>query len=236
MFRDTIIDSHAKIGKNVKIGDYTRICADVIIEDNAVIGDGCRIGFEDCRLNEKERIRQNKLYASFKLKENRCIIRKNAFIQDGVRIFNKVTIGSKCYIGNNSFIRGNCAIGDSVLLGIGVSVGPFACVGSNSKILNYTIIGSTSRVGKNVFISPYVVLSENKYMLDNYKKTKGPVIEDYSRIGALSTIISSRIGKYSIVGANSVLTEDLPAMKLFNHNTIRDISENELKEYRKDFS
>ena len=229
--KNSIIDPKAQIGKNVKIGDYAKISANVVIEDDVVIGDWCKIGFDDA-LNEKTIIKQNPYYKKFLISKNKCIIKRGTTVSDGAHIFNKVIVEKNSFIGNNTFIRSNSRLGTRVVNGFNVYIGPFAEIGDGSMILNYSTVGSTSKIGKNVFIGPSVVLVENKYMLiRNYKKRKGPIIEDYVRIGCLSAIISCHIGKFSVIGANSVVTKDLPEGSVYFQGVKRKIKELEKKEY-----
>jgi len=224
------ISPKARIGKNVSIGEGTRIAGNAVIEDGVTIGDYCKIGFDD-PVREKAIIRQNSYYKDFLVAGNKCLIKKNTSVHDGARIFNKVTIGEGCRIGDNAFIRGHCKIGAGVTVGFCAYIGPFVEIAGDSVILNSSVIGSTSKIGKKVFISPCVMLAENKYMsISSYKKRKGPVIGDYVRIGCLSTIISCKIGRFSIIGANSVIAKDLPEGMVYFQGTLRKATAGEKKE------
>jgi UDP-3-O-[3-hydroxymyristoyl] glucosamine N-acyltransferase len=205
----SIVASRARVGKNIVIGDYTQISANAVIEDDVVIGDRCKIGFPDS-VNIAKRIKQNSYYKKFLIERSSCFIKKGTVVNDGATIMEQVIIGSNCRIGNNSFIRSNCRLGNNVSIGYAATIEPFVEIGDNSAILQYCAIGSTSLIGKYVFLSPGCMLAENRYMsMSTFKNRKGPVIEDYVRIGALSTIIGCRIGKFCMIGANSVIAKDL---------------------------
>ncbi|MBN1526346.1 MAG: hypothetical protein JW919_02015 [Candidatus Omnitrophica bacterium] len=206
--KNSIIDPKAQIGKNVKIGDYTKISSTAVIGDNVAIGDRCKIGFDDV-IKEDFIIKQNPYYVDFVL-ANKCVIGNGATVCDGAYVYNKVIIGNDSLVGNNAYIRGNTMIGSHAVIGFSAYIGPFVEIGDNSLVLNYSAIGSTSKIGKNVFISPSVMLAENKHMTMDYTGRRGPIIGDYVRIGALSTIVSCNVGNLSVIGANSVVTKDLP--------------------------
>lgn len=231
----SLVDKNAEIGKNVKIGNYTQISGNVVIEDDVIIGDGCKIGFCDS-VNERIRVSQNKYFKKFLVAEKKCTIKKGSIIYDGSTIFNKVIVGEGSNIGNLAFIRSNCRLERGVTIGFSVSISPFVEIGEGSIILNYSAIGSSTKIGKRVFISPGVMLAENKHMLANdYRNRKGPTIEDYVRIGALCTVISCKIGKFSVIGANSVVTKDVPQGVLFINAKQRKLSLRKKNEYKNSF-
>lgn len=205
----SLIARDAKIAKNVIIGDYTKISHNTIIESGVTIGDHCKIGFPD-GVNEKIRIEQNSYYKQFLVSGNKCIIKKGTVVNDGATIFGKVVIGENCRIGNNALIRGNCRLGKNVSIGYAVTLEPFVSINNGTVVLQYCAIGSTSKIGKHVFLAPGCMLAENRHMLmSSFKERKGPVIDDYVRIGALCTIIGCKIGKFCMVGANSVIVKDI---------------------------
>ena len=224
------IHPKAQIATNVTIGKDTEISRHVVIEEDVVIGDRCKLGFDDIA-NEQLRISQNPYYGSFVLKDEECIIKKGTVIHDGAYIFKKVLIGEDCSIGNNAFIRSNSEIGSNVVIGFCASVGPFVRIGDNSQILHFSVIGSASSIGKGVFISPSVMLADNKYMLRTFRGARGPIIEDFVRIGALSVIISCKIGRFSLIGANSSVTKDIPENSIYTAQSCRRMPTKLIKEY-----
>ena len=129
------------------------------------------------------------------------IIDENAIVGEGTKIWHfshvvsGASIGKNCILGQNVFIGSNVYIGDNV------------------KIQNNVSIYDGVVIEDDVFIGPSVVLTnvinprsfiERK---DEYKKT---IIRQGASIGANSTIVCGNIiGKYSFVGAGSVVTKDV---------------------------
>lgn len=207
----SMIHPKARIGRNVTVGNYTKISENALIENGVVIGDYCKIGFPD-GVDERTRIQQNPYYKQFLIKKDKCIIKSGTIINDGASILSKVIIGKDCRIGNNAFIRSNCELKRNVSIGYAVTIEPFVFIDEGTVILQYCAIGSTSRIGQHVFLAPGCMLAENRHMLmSSFKERKGPIIDDYVRIGALSTLIGCKIGKFCMIGANSVLTKDVPS-------------------------
>lgn len=226
-----LISPKAHIGKNVKIGKYAQISENVVLGDNVVVGDMCKLGFDDV-VDEAKITAQNVYYKNFMVSHGKCIIQKNSVIGDNAHISTKVDVGEGSFIGHNAYIRCNCTLGPKVVIGFNTYLSSFVEIGEGSIILNNCVVGSTSKVGKYVFISPSVMLSENKEMLvKDYTLRFGPVIQDYVRIGCLTAIISCAVGEFSIIGANSVVTKDVPAESVYYNGVKRKVSEDEKKQY-----
>jgi UDP-3-O-[3-hydroxymyristoyl] glucosamine N-acyltransferase len=183
----TLIHPKAQIAPNVTFDTYTEISREGIIEEDVIIGDRCKFGCKDIA-TDRLRISQSLLYNTFLIKKKECTIKKGNIIHDGAFLFQKVPIGEGCSIGNNSFITSNSEIRPGVVIGYSTCVGPFVRIGDNSHILNLSVIGSASSMVKSAFASPSVLLADNKYVLRTFRGSRGPIIEDYVRTGALSVI------------------------------------------------
>ena len=108
-------------------------------------------------------------------------------------------------------IMKNCRL----FVGEGTYIGPFSHIsGTENRIF----------VGRKVLIAPrvYISTTNRRYedvdtpIIDQGYVSKGDVIiEDESWIGINSCILSGvRIGRHSIIGANSVVTKDIPPYSL----------------------
>lgn len=144
---------------------------------------------------------------------------------------NKLQIGSNSHIRPFTTIYAGSVIGDNFQTGQGVSIredniiGNNVSIGTNSVLEFGNKIGDNSRIhsncfmemvviGRNVFVGPNVVFTDDPHPMGcpKYKECKGgAIVEDYAKIGANSTILPGvRIGKNSLIGAGSVVTEDVP--------------------------
>jgi len=140
-------------------------------------------------------------------------------------------------IGSNSHIRPfttiyvGSIIGDNLQTGQGVSIredniiGNNVSIGTNSVLEFGNRIGDNSRIhsncfmemvtiGRYVFVGPNVVFTDDPHPMGcpKYKECKGgAIVEDFAKIGANSTILPGvRIGKNSLIGAGSVVVDDVP--------------------------
>ena len=112
-------------------------------------------------------------------------------------------IGKDCNINFNVFIENDVIIGDNVTIKPGVQ------------------IWDGLRVGNNVFIGPNAtftndLLPRSKQYPSSFKKT---TIEDGASIGANATILAGlTIGKFTMIGAGSVVTKSTPPYTLWYGN------------------
>lgn len=112
-------------------------------------------------------------------------------------------IGKNCNINFNVFIENDVIIGDNVTIKPGVQ------------------LWNGLRVGNNVFIGPNAtftndLIPRSKIYPESFKKT---IIEDGASIGANVTIIAGNlIGKYSLIGAGSVVTKIIPSYTVWYGN------------------
>jgi len=114
-------------------------------------------------------------------------------------ILNGAKIGNHCNINCHTFIENEVAIGNYVTVKSGV----------------YLWDGIT--VEDYVFIGPNVTFTNDKrprskQYPSSFQRT---VIKHHASIGAASTILGEiTIGEYAIVGANALVTKDVPARSL----------------------
>ncbi|MED4599482.1 acyltransferase [Paenibacillus validus] len=118
-------------------------------------------------------------------------------------ILQGAVIGENCNINDQTFIENDVIIGNNVTVKSGV------------------YIWDGVRIEDNVFIGPNVTFTNDlKPRSKQYpKKFEQTIIEEWASIGANATIIAgNRIGKYSMIGAGSVVTKDIPNNTLWYGN------------------
>jgi len=118
---------------------------------------------------------------------------------------------------------------------------PSLSIGNGTRIGHYFLISSVRdvKIGEKVLIADKVYISDN---LHSYEDVTIPImsqptvfkrsvhIGDESWIGEKVSIIGASIGKHSVIGANSVVTKDIPdycvaggtparVIKRYNFNT-----------------
>lgn len=134
-----------------------------------------------------------------------------------IRIANSVKISNYRYVHINGDVRihRGCFInpsgGGTCVLNDGVSIGPYCQLNASNQIV----------LGKNVLIAPNVFMSDHNH---EYKDVKLPIafqgnkehdaeiiIGDDSWISTNVVIVGNvRIGIHTVIGANSVVVNDIP--------------------------
>ena len=131
---------------------------------------------------------------------------KSIDIGEGTNVWQYCVIFSDVKIGKN------CNICAHVLMENGVVVGDNVTIKSGVQLWDGVIVED------DVFIGPNVTFSNDLYPrskvhLEVHPKT---IIRKGASIGANSTIVANRtIGEYSMIGAGSVITRDVPPYTLW---------------------
>lgn len=144
-----------------------------------------------------------------------AVIDDNCDIRKGVKIWHFSHIMSDCVIGEN------CNIGQNVV------VSPNVTLGSNVKVQNNVSIYTGVICEDDVFLGPSMVFTNviNPRSAVNrrneYMKT---VVKKGASIGANATIVCGNdIGKYSFIGAGSVVTKEVKDYELVVGNPAKRI-------------
>jgi len=129
-------------------------------------------------------------------------IGENTKIWQYVVILENAKIGKNCNICSHCFIENDVEIGDNV------------------TIKNGVYLWDGLRIENNVFIGPNVTFTNDLYPRSkNYKIPLKTYIKEGASLGANSTILCGiTIGKYSMIGAGSVVTKDVPDYAIVKGN------------------
>lgn len=140
----------------------------------------------------------------------------NAEIGEGTVVHDQVNL-YKCKIGKN------CKIDAFVYIEEGV------VIGNNCKIRPFVFIPTGVTIEDNVFVGPNVTFTN-----DMYPKVKGDwqllktTIKQGAALGANSVVLPGiTVGKNALVGAGSVVTQDVPENAIMAGNPAK------IKGYRK---
>lgn len=125
-------------------------------------------------------------------------------------VINGVYIGEQTKI-NDQVNLYRCKIGKNCKIDAYVYIEEGVEIGDNVKIRAFTFIPQGVKIESNVYIGPRVTFTNDKY-----PKVKGEwrllktIVREGASIGAGALILPGlEIGKYSLVGAGSVVTKDV---------------------------
>tara|TARA_B100001123_G_scaffold393794_1_gene474044 strand:- start:433 stop:948 length:516 start_codon:yes stop_codon:yes gene_type:complete len=147
-----------------------------------------------------------------------CFVnREDVFIHESSFVDESAYIGNRTKVWINSQIREGVSIGEECVIGKDVYIDKGVLIGDRCKIQNGVSIYNGVEIGDDVFIGPGVVFTNDLYpraFNHDWELTRTEVMKG-SSIGANSTVIcGNRIGEYSMVGAGSLVSVDVPDFSL----------------------
>ena len=186
--KSSVIDSKAKISKNVKIGPFCYVGPNVILEDNVElvsnvhIEGNTKVG-KGTRVFPFASIGTQPQDLKFKGEKNSLEIGENNLIREYVTINpgtagdkSKTTIGNNCLFMISSHIAHDCIIGDQVILANSAAIAGHAeiadhvIIGGNCGVQQFTRIGKMAMIGGMTGVSrdviPYGLSLGNRNYLD----------------------------------------------------------------------
>ena len=125
--------------------------------------------------------------------------KQNIFIKDGVHVYYKTWLSADPIIGKNCKLE----------IGEGSTIGNF----------NHIIASKSIIIGQNVLTADNVYISDNLHGYEDIETPikKQPIVQkkevyigDGSWLGENVCVIGASIGKHCVIGANSVVTKDIP--------------------------
>ena len=129
-----------------------------------------------------------------------------------LKVLKNIKLGKNVKISPFTNIYG-CELKDNVFIGPFVEVQKNVTIGENSRVQSHSFICEGVDIGKNVFIGHNVnTINDNLPKVNNENwVVEKIIIRDNVSIGTGSTIMGNvTIGENSIIGANSLVTTDIP--------------------------
>jgi len=167
----------------------------------------------------------------------------NGKIEENVQISGKVIIGKNTIIKSGTYIIGPCYIGENSLIGPNAFIRPFTSIGDdchigmsevkNSLIFSNTAIPHFNYIGDSVicenvnlgagtkvsnlrFNNTSISMNINGKVIDSGRRKLGAIIGPNSQTGINASIMcGKKIGEGSIIGAHTIVIEDVPANSLY---------------------
>lgn len=150
---------------------------------------------------------------------------RDYFVHESSYVDDPCSIGPGTKIWHFSHVMKNTRIGANCNVGQNVVVSPDVVIGNNVKIQNNVSVYTGCILEDDVFCGPSMVftnvINPRSHVIrrDEYKTTR---VCQGASLGANSTIVcGTTIGRYSFVGAGSVVTRDVPDYGLVYGNPAR---------------
>lgn len=209
---------------------------DFVVLSNCKVGEFCIIGHPTKKEITGADITSESTDVKKFLVKDGVSIDDNGIIRSHSIIYNNTRIGKNFRGGHRILIREHTTLGDNVTVGSGAIIDGYVKIGNNSQVQSNCYIAQSVSIGNGVFIAPCVSFYDNKKIILNVKNDlDGAVVEDYARIGGGSVILPGvRIGRFSLIGSGSVVTEDVPEKSVAYGNPakiVRKLTKEEIDEY-----
>ncbi|MCX6827088.1 MAG: acyltransferase [candidate division Zixibacteria bacterium] len=149
------------------------------------------------------------------------IIGRKAVIRPFTTIYAGTTIGDTFQSGQGASIRENNLIGNNVSIGTNAVLEFENKIGDNCRIHSGCFLEMVT-LGKYVFIGPNTVFTDDPHPMNcpKYKECGGgAIVADLVKIGANCTFLPAvKIGRGALIGAGSVVVNDIPEMMVVAGN------------------
>jgi len=175
-------------------------------------------------------------------------------VEENVIIKNEVFIGNNTRIMSGTYVEGPVYIGEGNIIGPNAYIRPYSCIcnnchiGNSSEVKNSIVMSNTnfphfnyvgdSIVGSGVNLGAGTKIANLKLtnttvkmeiegkIIDTKRRKFGTIIGDNVKTGISANIICGvKIGEYSLIGANTLVNEDIPPKTRyytdFKNNIIR---------------
>jgi UDP-2-acetamido-3-amino-2,3-dideoxy-glucuronate N-acetyltransferase len=137
----------------------------------------------------------------------------------------RAQIGAGTSVWHLAQVREEAVLGRDCVIGRGAYIGTGVRLGDNVKVQNYALVYEPAEIGDGAFIGPAAVLTNDlrPRSVDPSGKQKrggdwhpvGVTIAEGASIGARAVCVAPvRIGRWAMVGAGAVVTEDVPDFAL----------------------
>jgi len=161
-----------------------------------------------------------------------CIISKDTVIQEGTKLEHGVITKGKVTIGKNNSISSYAVIGSppqsisykgepvEVIIGDGNTIREFVTINAGTpSFTSKTVIGNNNFIMTYVHIAHDCVVGNNCILANNATLAGHVTLGDFVNIGGLTPIHQFvNIGRYSMIGGASALSQDIPPFCLAEGN------------------
>jgi acetyltransferase-like isoleucine patch superfamily enzyme len=157
------------------------------------------------------------------------------FNGNNIFVGENVDFGMDVSVWDLAYISSDVSIGDMSIIGRNVYIGRGVKIGKRVKIQNNVLLYEGAIIEDDVFLGPNVVITNDLYpraTIDGRLKMKRDwtllsthVHNNASLAANVVVVCGNEIGEYSLIGAASVVTKNVPAYALMVGNPAKRIGD-----------
>jgi acetyltransferase-like isoleucine patch superfamily enzyme len=180
------------LGADVQIGDFTVIGSRVSLGAGSVVDSHCLIGCD------------SPLAAGRPLR-----IGAGSHIRSHSVFYLGSEFGPRLHTGHHVTVREGTRAGVDLQLGTMTDLQGDTVIGDHVRTHSSVFVPKHTKIGDFVWLFPSVVLTNDRQPPSN-EPHRGPTICDYAVIAAASLVMPGvRVGRHAVVGANTLVREDV---------------------------
>ncbi len=139
------------------------------------------------------------------------VIGDNVLVRDHSVIYAGVSLGTGVETGHNVLIREETTVGEETIVGSGTVIEAHCRIGKKVSLQSGVYLSNGTVIEDRAFLGPMVCITNDRYMNSNVEKC---IVHYGAKIGAGTIILAGvEVGEKALVGAGSLVTEDVPAQK-----------------------
>ncbi|MGH7608109.1 MAG: acyl-ACP--UDP-N-acetylglucosamine O-acyltransferase [Gemmatimonadales bacterium] len=167
---DVSVGPYCIVGPHVSVGNGSALAAHVVIERNARLGDGVKIGHGTVIGSDPQDLKYKGEETWVEIGEG-TIIREYCTINRGSTATGKTSVGKRCFLMTYVHVAHDCVVGNDVIIANGVQMAGHVTVDDRAiisgvvpihqfvRIGTYAFVGGASRVNQDV--PPYTKAAGN---------------------------------------------------------------------------
>jgi len=148
---DVSVGPYSIIGPHVSVGPRSSLAGHVVIERNARLGDGVKVGYGTVIGSDPQDLKYKGEETWVEIGSG-TIIREYCTVNRGSTATGKTTVGARCFLMTYVHIAHDCVIGNDVIMANGVQMAGHVTVDDRAIISGLVPIHQFTRIGTYAFV------------------------------------------------------------------------------------
>jgi len=186
-----LVASGARLGRDVRIGPFSIVHANVELGDRCEIGSHCEIGHPTARAEGRP-----------------LVLGPGALIRSHSVFYEGSTFGPGLVTGHQVTVREGTIAGERLQIGTLGDVQGTCRIGNHVRFHSNVQVNHRTTIGDFVWLFPHVVLANDPHPPSEL--LQGVTLEDFVAVAAMSLVLPGiTVKRGALVGAHSTVTRDV---------------------------